>query len=138
MMITAARFSFPYEAHIARAKLESEGIPAVVADEHTINMQWLYSDALGGVKVQVPESLLACAQEILAHDDSEVVVEQEGEDLLCCPVCGSEQAELQIRGRRPAFFVFAVLQFPFWPFRRQVKCEACGKLSDYHPMRQTR
>ncbi|OVZ14779.1 hypothetical protein CDO47_30295, partial [Pseudomonas aeruginosa] len=24
------------------------------ADEHTINMQWLYSNALGGVRLQVP------------------------------------------------------------------------------------
>tara|TARA_R100001143_G_scaffold755_1_gene2242 strand:- start:4968 stop:5165 length:198 start_codon:yes stop_codon:yes gene_type:complete len=49
MLKTVATFSFPHEAHIARAKLESEGIPALVADEHTINMQWLYSNALGGV-----------------------------------------------------------------------------------------
>ena len=44
MMVTIATFSFPYEAQIARAKLDSEGIPATVADEHTINMQWLYSN----------------------------------------------------------------------------------------------
>ena len=47
MLKTIATYSFPYEAQIARARLDSEGIPAFVADEQTINMQWLYSNALG-------------------------------------------------------------------------------------------
>lgn len=35
-MVIVACFSFPYEAHIARAKLESIEIPAQVIDEHTV------------------------------------------------------------------------------------------------------
>ncbi len=33
-----AQYSFPYEAHIAKARLESVGIPAYIENEHTINM----------------------------------------------------------------------------------------------------
>ncbi|KAA0446357.1 MAG: DUF2007 domain-containing protein [Candidatus Thioglobus sp.] len=73
MLTTVARFSFAHEAYIARAKLESEGIPATLADEHTINMQWLYSNALGGVKVQVPSSCEQQAIAILARDDSDLL-----------------------------------------------------------------
>lgn len=36
--VVVASFSFPHDAQIARASLESAGIPATVADEHTINM----------------------------------------------------------------------------------------------------
>ncbi len=72
-LVTIASFSFPHEAHIARAKLDSEGIPAVLADEFTISMQWLYSNALGGVKVQVPPSCAERALEILAQDDSDLL-----------------------------------------------------------------
>ena len=68
MLTTVARYSLPYEAHLARARLESEGIPAFVADEHTINMQWLYSDALGGVRLQVPEPWALRALSVLAED----------------------------------------------------------------------
>lgn len=75
MLATVASFSFAHEAHIARAKLESEGIPAVLADEHTVNMQWLYSNALGGVKVQVPPSCAQRAIEILAQDDSDLLAQ---------------------------------------------------------------
>ncbi|SMN11222.1 hypothetical protein SPBRAN_1462 [uncultured Candidatus Thioglobus sp.] len=74
-LVTIASFSFAHEAHIARAKLESEGIPAVLADEFTINMQWLYSNALGGVKVQVPPSCVERAIEILSRDDSDLLAD---------------------------------------------------------------
>ncbi len=131
MMVTVASYSFPYEAHIARAQLESEGIPAFVADEHTINMQWLYSDALGGVKVQVPEALAGRARILLSQDNSDCVVALQGEEKLRCPACGSEQVEFWVKGRRPAFLVFIALQFPFWPFSKEIKCKDCGVLSHY-------
>ncbi len=73
MLITVASFSFPHEAHIAKAKLCSENIPATLADEYTIGMQWLYSDALGGVKVQVPAPFAQRAIEILAEDNSDLL-----------------------------------------------------------------
>jgi len=53
--VTVAQFSLGTEAHIFRARLEAENIPAYVADEHQITANWLWSNALGGVKVRVPE-----------------------------------------------------------------------------------
>jgi len=73
MLTTIASYSFPYEAHIARAKLESEGIPAFVADEHTISMQWLYSNALGGVRLQVADNLRDAALKILNEEKTNIV-----------------------------------------------------------------
>ncbi|MGG4603753.1 DUF2007 domain-containing protein [Paenalcaligenes sp. Me131] len=67
MLVTISRYSFPHEAYVARALLESEGIPVFLADEHTITMQWLYSNALGGVRLQVPETFAARAVELLAE-----------------------------------------------------------------------
>lgn len=58
---TISTYTFPYEAQIAWAKLDSEQIPALIADEHTINMQWLYSNALGGARLQVPEEYVESA-----------------------------------------------------------------------------
>ncbi|MDZ4299014.1 MAG: DUF2007 domain-containing protein [Moraxellaceae bacterium] len=68
-MITVARFSLAIEAHIARAKLESEGIPAFVADEHTVTAQWLYSNAIGGVRLQVPDSYVESSGKLMSGDD---------------------------------------------------------------------
>jgi hypothetical protein len=65
MLVTIATFSFPHEAHLAKVRLDAFGIPSFIADEHTINMQWFYSNALGGVRLQVPEGFAAQAHEFL-------------------------------------------------------------------------
>jgi len=71
--VIVARFSFPLDANIAKSNLQSVGIPAFIADEHTVNMQWLYSNAMGGVRLFVPAEHLEEAKEILNHDFSESV-----------------------------------------------------------------
>ncbi len=73
--VTIGHYSLPYEAHLGRARLESEGIDAMVVDEHTINMQWMLSDALGGVRLQVDEEDAQRAQTILAEDRSDLVLD---------------------------------------------------------------
>lgn len=52
-MKTIASFSQPMEAHLLRARLEASGITAYLRDEHTITLDWLYSNLIGGVKVDV-------------------------------------------------------------------------------------
>jgi len=64
-VVTLTRFSTAWEAEILRARLQEEGIFAAVADAHTITMNWLYSNAMGGVRVQVPQGQLAAAREVL-------------------------------------------------------------------------
>jgi hypothetical protein len=128
-LITIASFSFPYEAHIARANLEAEGIPAFIADEHTINMQWLYSNALGGIRLQVPSEYAERAQDILAQDFSELLEAEFGKDEIVCPNCGSTDVEPYTKGKRPAFVVFLLLGFPLFFYEHGLKCNTCGKFS---------
>lgn len=130
MLITIASYSFPFEAHIARSRLESEEIPAFVADEHTINMQWLYSNALGGVRLQVPEEFAEVALEILNEDREQDLVEEVGVDARSCPHCGSTDTEFHQIGRRWAFLVFLGLDFPLFPVRDGIRCNHCGKVSE--------
>ena len=124
--VAIASFSFPHEAHVARASLESAGIPAVVADEHTINMQWLYSNALGGVKVLVPPEYVDEALKILECDFSNELdsVTESGENI--CPSCNSENTEYHIKHKKQAFVVFIMLGFPLFFYKRGFKCNDCG------------
>ena len=65
-MVTVAQCRLSTEAHAMRVQLEAEGIPVFLADELTVAMDWLLSNAIGGVKVQVPEQYVDQATELLA------------------------------------------------------------------------
>jgi len=63
--VTVLTFTYPYEVAIIRSKLESEGIICFVQDELTAQVHPFYSNAIGGIKLQVVESDLKQAVEIL-------------------------------------------------------------------------
>jgi hypothetical protein len=64
--VTVARFMVPTQAHIVRGRLEAEGIPALIADGNFVQNNELLSTAVGGVRLQVPATLVGQANEILA------------------------------------------------------------------------
>ncbi|HHF2920456.1 DUF2007 domain-containing protein [Vibrio sp. VGrn 2] len=131
-MIVVARFSFPHEAHIARASLDSVGIESYIADEHTVNTQWLYSNAIGGVRLMVAESDAEDAKQILSSDFSESLENElavdEGKDV--CPNCGSKELFAFTKGKRPAFLVFILLGFPLFFYKHGYKFKQCGEFSE--------
>ncbi len=65
-MVTIACCNLAAEAHAMRLHLEAEGIRVFLADEMTIAMDWLLSNAIGGVKVQVAEQDAQRAAQVLA------------------------------------------------------------------------
>lgn len=69
-MVTVATYDNMADAHIALGRLEAEGIAAVLADEHLVQTDWLYSIAVGGIKLQVEPRDAPRAREILATDYS--------------------------------------------------------------------
>ena len=66
-LITAITFTFPHDAHLAKAKLESEGVEVFIKDEMTVQVHNFYSNAIGGVKLQVRSADLDNAQHILVE-----------------------------------------------------------------------
>ncbi len=124
--VVIARFSYPHEAHMAKSSLESAGIPAAVVDEHMINMQWLYSDALGGVKLLVAPEYAEQALGILNSDFSTEVDCESGSDETVCPLCGGKNFHPFTKGRVPAFIVFLLLGFPLFFYKHGLKCTDCG------------
>lgn len=69
-MITVATFDFLPQAEIARGRLRAEGIAAELADQNLVQTDWLYSIAVGGIKLKVRAADAARAQAILEHDYS--------------------------------------------------------------------
>ena len=54
-LTTVAAFDEPGRANLARNVLEAAGIEAIIADSEIVAMDWLLSNAVGGIKVQVWE-----------------------------------------------------------------------------------
>lgn len=67
-LVTVAVYDTPYVAGLAKSELESYDIPVFLADEYTIGVNVLYSNALGGIKVKVPESCAEDAGRILRQE----------------------------------------------------------------------
>lgn len=55
-LVTITTFDMPTEAHLAKNLLEANGLTAFLADEFIVGIAWHLSNALGGIKLQVPET----------------------------------------------------------------------------------
>jgi len=121
-MVTIGSYSTPYEANLVKSHLESAGIPVFIADEFTIGMNWLYSNALGGVKVQVPESLALEAQELLSTGFETPPTY----DLTTatCPQCGSKNTG-DFLDKRRSFLTWMLLGFPLLLPSSKKRCGDC-------------
>lgn len=67
--ITILTFTLPHEAHLAKTKLQSEGFEVVIRDELTAQTNNFYSNAIGGVKLQIKEEDYKQAYKILKDLD---------------------------------------------------------------------
>jgi hypothetical protein len=62
---TIATFWNPNEAQLARALIEAEGVQVVLMGYEAISSDWLLSNAIGGVQLQVPQAQVDYAVNIL-------------------------------------------------------------------------
>lgn len=70
-MITVATFDNQADAHIAKGRLEAEGLSPQLGDSNLVQTDWLYSAALGGIKLQVPAMEAERARQLIAQDHSD-------------------------------------------------------------------
>ena len=64
-LVTVVSFVYPHELGIPQSLLESEGIECFVRDEFTVTVHPFYSNAIGGIKLQVRENDAQRAMDIL-------------------------------------------------------------------------
>lgn len=132
--ITIISFSLPHEAQIAKGRLESEGIKTILKDELTTQVNHLYSNAMGGVKILVHENDIKKAYEILV--DGGFISESEQDRIhrivsnfngRNCPFCDS----VNILPKRKPTLISILCTFLFWVplpiFKKQYHCFNCDK-----------
>lgn len=120
-LITIATYDFPAEAHIAKTLLQSHGIEAFVFDDHLVSVNFLMSNAIGGVKLKVLDEDEAKALETLGAS-VDYIDSGEGEPIDTCPKCNSDDV-----WRKPPYFweVFGTFWLFGAPLRLQSKRRKC-------------
>ena len=118
---TVDRFFHPTDAHIAAGRLESEGIPVFLLGINHASVNWLLSNALGGIRLQVPAQYVDEARAILAD-----TVQASSEQNDSCPNCGSNDTSAMSNSRKIAFLAVHLFSLPV-PWRNSRRhCQACG------------
>jgi hypothetical protein len=128
-LVTVRRYRDLTEAIVGRSLLESADIPAWVADEHLVRMNWFLSNMVGGMRLQVDERDEAAAREILEAEVPQTIPYGPGEAYVqpTCPKCGSAEVTLgdgTERGR--SLVALYAVSIPVPPREVTWHCEACG------------
>lgn len=109
-------YQYSSEAQIFCGKLESEGIEVYLRDNHIVDSNPIWSNAVGGVKLFVREEDFKKASEILSTVSQYSLDEKN--DLIQCPNCGAEKVEMitSLRDTKSLVaFIFSLL-FVLMPF----------------------
>lgn len=128
-LVTVRRYRDLTEAFLGRSVLESAGIPAWIADENLVRMDWFLSNLVGGMRLQVDERDEADAREILEERAPGTITYGQEETYIqpTCPKCGSAEITLGdgTEGGRSLAALY-LLAIPVPPRKAGWHCEACG------------
>jgi hypothetical protein len=133
-VVTVGTFDDALLAHIAKGRLEAEGIVSYIMDEHYIWANWSMSFALGGVKIRVKSEDAQSAKEVLlklsrgeyqSNSDENV-------DETVCSACNSHLDRLS-NGFLIKFG--QVITYLIWGvvvriYSSRVTCKTCGRFSN--------
>ena len=72
-LVTIRQYRDPMEAMISKSALDSAGIFAFLRDENTVRIDWAWSNAIGGIRLQIKPEDVEAAEEILSQPFPEVI-----------------------------------------------------------------
>jgi hypothetical protein len=64
-LVTIAIFAAAFTANVVQGRLQADGIECYIQDEHTVQVNPLYNNALGGIKLQVKDTYVPVAVSLL-------------------------------------------------------------------------
>ena len=142
--VTVLTTTYGSEIAVIRGRLESEGITCFVKDELTVQVNPFYSNAIGGVKLQVPENELNQAIEILKetgyieskdlqssnelphlNDYSEEQQKSNDGEKIFCPNCGSDEVVQSKKANRLFLITSLLFVYPTPFFKKIYYCFDC-------------
>lgn len=135
---TLIAFTLPQDAHLAKGFLASEGIETIIKDELTAQVNNFYSNAIGGVKLQVKESdyengLLILKKggyihsEITEETKIEIVRLDKTTNKKICPFCQSNNIGKKKEPNILTVIIYFIFSFILPIFKRSYICFDCNK-----------
>jgi len=125
-LMVVANFRDVHRALLAKGAVESAGIECFLRDDNFVRMNWLVSDAVGGIRLQVAPEDAEAARQVLNQPIPETLeVEGVGEyQQPTCPECQS--LDVSLEGTDPSAYVTAAIGVPIPFYRPGWKCASCG------------
>jgi len=130
-LVTIKTYIYPLHAYADRALLEAERMQSCVIDDGIVYLNWLYSTAVGGVKLKVRESEVDMALTYINFPGKETPnTPSTGED--GCPKCHSTHIHFERLYVKPFWLLYLALDillgagFPILVFKNKWKCNNCG------------
>ena len=112
------------DANITMGRLQEEGINCWLKDENTVTIDPILTNAVGGIKLMVPQSQAERAFELLKQFRSEQ------QSVLKCPRCGSGNVEFVTTPRKASNWLGAIVGFLFLNYAlsgdKVYHCFDCG------------
>ena len=126
-------FADPINANIVKGLLNSFGIECFLSDENMVTLNLMYSQAVGGVKLNVFEKdvqqINAIFQSQNIQDDPEIASPKAG-DKVFCPECNSENVSYggSVNRKFGYWHLFISLLLMIYPFsmRKAYHCFNCN------------
>lgn len=113
-----------FPANILLTRLQSDGVACYLMDEHTVTIDPLLSNAIGGIKLMVPEEHWEAARNLLRQYDTRTAPVSPG-----CSACGGALAPVSESGSEGLLEAAAtLLTLPVQTAETAVfVCTQCGK-----------
>jgi hypothetical protein len=126
-LVTLWRYRDLPEALVARAKLDSDAVWCVLVDDNIVRLDWFWSNAMGGVRLQVEDNDVEHALALLSEEiPAGFIAEETGEAYKQpeCPNCHSRDVSFEPFNKAIAL---VLLQFtlPVWIPKKSWICEDC-------------
>jgi hypothetical protein len=122
-ILSIRSFDNYFSAHIMLTKLQDAGIDCFLKDEHTVTLDPLLTNAIGGIKLVVKEEDLAAAMELLQAFD--VAYRQS----VKCPMCHAAAFEQITKPSLPNYITIILVWFfarRAVPVQQVYVCGKCG------------
>jgi hypothetical protein len=124
MFIEVRSYDNYLPANIMLQRLEEEGIKVYLQDEHTVTIDPILSNAIGGVKLMVFQDQLERAVELING------FEKQYRESITCVHCGSHNVHLVLQRTNAASWITAIITWIFGSYaiasKKVYTCLDCG------------